>query len=171
MIYAIESKSGNIIAFSDNLEAIYNYIKDYYLRYDETELVISEITDEDICIEAYLKFEEFEVVNFYGDIFLTSWECKEYDDLFEEYRIDLFDYIKLLAKKNLGKIYDKVDSEDIRNYMKRTLGSKYNSLLNKDRFMRELGTNKIRELINGYGVSLELYYLNMEYKRKINDDK
>lgn len=197
MVYVIKNKVGNIIAFSDNLDYIYKYLQDYFHRdlpslynyrgvYDEygklvtlrfyksdekLQITITELEDEIKCCDLYVDYDEFEIVPFYGDMVLTVWEYCECKRLFLEYRNDLYDYVELLAKKRLGKIYDKYDKNEIRNYMKRILGMKYDSLINQERFMREIGMDKIRELVNGFGLSLDIYRMNMEYKQKINDDK
>lgn len=196
MVYVVKNKIGNIIAFSDNLDYIYKYLQDYFHRdlsslynyrgiYDEhgnlitlrfyksgmkLQITITELDDEESC-DLYVDYDEFEIVPFYGDMLLTVWEYSECKRLFIEYQYDLHDYVELLAKKRLGKIYDKTDKTELRDYMKRMLGSKYNSLINQERFMRELGIDKIRELVNGFGLSLDIYRMNMEYKQKINDDK
>ena len=197
MVYVIENTANDIIAFSENLEYIYKYLQDYYHRdfpslqdyhaiYDKfgnvvglqfyksnrsIRLTVTEITNESKCCDLYVEHDEFEIIPFYGDMVLTVWEYCECKRLFNEYRSDLYDYVKLLARKRLGKIFDKTDDEDVYKYMKRTLGKKYDSLINQERFMMELGMDKIRELVNGFGLSLEVYRMNMEYKQKINDDK
>lgn len=193
MIYIIKNKLGNIIAFSDNLEYIYHYLQDYYHRdfsclynYDidewkqkvnfyknstKLELSIEELSNQLECCEVYCNYNDFEIIPFYGDLLLTVWECRECMRMFEEYRMDLYEYIRVRALKYIKKSFGKIDNDRVDCYLKQFLGKKYNSLINQERFMMELGIDKIRELVNGFGLSLDIYYMNMDYKRTINDDK
>lgn len=179
-IYVIRHKNGSVLGFSDDPGYVYNYLKDYFKRYmsvvydvenNKSRITIEEIKDKKEIKRYYIEYYEYQIAHFYHGIYLSFWEISEFNRIFEEYRLDTLGYIRSHAKIKLDGVRNNVSDIDLTRYLRKNLGMKYDSLLNHDRFIMELGENKVRELVNGYGISQEIYELNKSYKSKINDDK
>ena len=173
MLYVARNNQGEMIAFSDDMEFLFHYLSNFYQRSEKEKIEISltQVVDEIESLRIQYDYDEYELVSFWKGIIVTIWESVIYEEYFRNYHDNVLTTMKSMARTKLEMVKDEVDTEEVHAYLKRSLGNKYSSLISYERFMFELGPEKIQRIINDSGLTHYTYELNKEYNRKIIEDK
>lgn len=175
MLYVARYADGKLIAYSEDVEMVFNYLKNLYQQpgKERVQVTIEKETNIVVQSELYIHYDEYQLVYFWSSIVVTSWEYCMYDEYFKEYKCNVYDSMIKMAKERLSRLfgYDDIEIGDVMGYLKKTISrDEYLALLDYDRFMKKLGTVKIQNIMNDSGLNYYSYQLNKEYERQINND-
>lgn len=175
LLYIARYKNGKLIAYSEDMEMLFNYLKSFYQRPGKENIEINIVKEPNISIhgQLYTEYEEYQLVYFWDSIVMTEWEYPIYDEYFRNYRETVLESMKKMSRNVLEGYYklEEVTDLDILNHLKKTLDrGEYLSMLVHEKFMERLGTSKIQSIINDSDLTYYMYQMNREYERQINND-
>ena len=171
-MYIIKNKNGDLIAYSEDLEYVYKYLKMFYTK-DDREKITTEITritnNKDI---AYLtiNYDSYILIELCEDIVVTSWEYSLWYDYFKEIYTSGKDKLREIAIHHLSEHGKETDDYSIEMYLKKCFKEKYFTLSSFNSFMNSLSSENIKNIMKDTSMLKYIYDLNREYNQKINID-
>lgn len=145
MLYVATKKIANykkIFAFSEDIDAFFDYLRNYFRTPLCSQLTLDRITRMDDIEKIIIENDEYEVVEYFQNVYIRAFELR----YVENYLMGFYDSIK-----------DKIDG-------KKTGVHCYSQ------FLRFLGSSKLQSIINDLGDLDSLYTLDCEYREKISED-
>ena len=171
MIFVIKQKD-KLVAFSHDMQRVYFYLRDFYYKNSETnEITITKVDNPIEELNFMYSSDEYELVECYPSIVLTSWEYCLVDDYLKEKYTHHKDLLIGKCMKELEEHGKNPGGVELYRYMMQRFGPRYSQLMDYDKFLNYLGTERIKSLIlENVDLRKEIYELNVEYLRKIKDN-
>lgn len=171
-MYIVKNKNGKLIAYSEDLEFVYKYLKMFYKK-NSGEKITTEITRITIIKDmTYLltNYDSYMLVEFYNGIVVTSWEYSLWFDYFNEIYTTGKDKLREIAIHHLSEHGKETDDYSIEMYLKKCFKEKYYTLSSFTLFMNSLSPENIKNIMKDTSMLKYIYDLNREYNQKINID-
>ena len=171
-MYIVKNKNGKLIAYSEDLEFVYKYLKMFYKK-NSGEKITTEITRiTSIKDMTYLltNYDSYMLVEFYNGIVVTSWEYSLWFDYFNEIYTTGKDKLREIAIHHLSEHGKETDGYSIEMYLKKCFKEKYYTLSSFTLFMNSLSPENIKNIMKDTSMLKYIYDLNREYNQKINID-